>query len=123
MLSELWINNIAIIKTENIAFSAPFTVLTGETGAGKSIIIDAIELALGARADKELVRHGEEKASAAAVFTDGNIAYTCAFNRVPRYIKNTVIKTDSAFPFTVDAHDKVVFTVVILFFIKLWQKR
>ena len=48
MLSELWINNIAIIKTENIAFSAPFTVLTGETGAGKSIILDAIELALGA---------------------------------------------------------------------------
>ena len=70
MLSELWINNIAIIKTENIAFSAPFTVLTGETGAGKSIILDAIELALGARADKELVRHGEEKASVAAVFTD-----------------------------------------------------
>ncbi len=51
-------------------FSAPFTVLTGETGAGKSIILDAIELALGARADKELVRHGEEKASVAAVFTD-----------------------------------------------------
>ena len=70
MLSELWINNIAIIKTENIAFSAPFTVLTGETGAGKSIILDAIELALGARADKELVRHGEEKASVVAVFTD-----------------------------------------------------
>lgn len=70
MLSELWINNIAIIKTENIAFSAPFTVLTGETGAGKSIILDAIELALGARADKELVRHGEEKASVTAVFTD-----------------------------------------------------
>lgn len=70
MLSELWINNIAIIKTENIAFSAPFTVLTGETGAGKSIILDAIELALGARADKELVRHGEEKAYVIAVFTD-----------------------------------------------------
>ena len=70
MLSELWINNIAIIKTENIAFSAPFTVLTGETGAGKSIILDAIELALGARADKELIRHGEEKASVTAVFTD-----------------------------------------------------
>ncbi|MGM9663972.1 MAG: DNA repair protein RecN [Eubacteriales bacterium] len=70
MLSELWINNIAIIKTENIAFSAPFTVLTGETGAGKSIILDAIELALGARADKELVRHGEEKASVVTVFTD-----------------------------------------------------
>lgn len=69
MLSELVIRNIAIIQSETVSFSDPYTVLTGETGAGKSIILDALELALGSRADRELVRHGEEKASVCAIFT------------------------------------------------------
>ena len=59
MLAELFISNIAIIKNECICPSASLTVLTGETGAGKSIIIDSVGLIMGERAYKELLRTGE----------------------------------------------------------------
>ena len=63
MLLGLDIKNIALIEKLNIEVKEGMTVLTGETGAGKSIIIDAVNLLLGARSNKNLVRYGEEKAS------------------------------------------------------------
>lgn len=69
MLRELTIQNIAIVRRESIRFSRGFSVITGETGAGKSIIIDAISLIMGERASRELVRSGETKASVTAQFT------------------------------------------------------
>lgn len=70
MLSSLHIENIAVIKCIDIDFSRGFNVLTGETGAGKSIIIDSINLIMGARADNDLIRSGEERAYVCALFTD-----------------------------------------------------
>ena len=70
MLKELCIENIAIVKNERIEFDRGFSVLTGETGAGKSIVIDSIGLIMGARSSKELVRSGERGASVTALFTD-----------------------------------------------------
>ena len=70
MLHTLHIENIAVIKQIDIEFSNGFMVISGETGAGKSIIIDSINLILGAKADKELIRHGENTATVSALFTD-----------------------------------------------------
>jgi len=69
VLSELFINNIAVIERASIDLEPGFTVLTGETGAGKSMIIDAIHAVLGERTSKELVRTGESSASVSAMFT------------------------------------------------------
>ena len=63
MIVELTVENLAIIERSHITLGPGFTVLTGETGAGKSLLIDAIELALGERADAELVRTGAPRAS------------------------------------------------------------
>ncbi|PKG25672.1 DNA repair protein RecN [Niallia nealsonii] len=68
MLSELSIKNFAIIDSLSISFQKGLTVLTGETGAGKSIIIDAINLLVGGRGSSEFVRHGEEKAEIEGLF-------------------------------------------------------
>ena len=70
MLQMLHIENIAVIKSIDLEFSNGFMVISGETGAGKSIIIDSINLILGAKADKELIRHGESSATVSALFTD-----------------------------------------------------
>ena len=70
MLSLLHIENIAVIECADIAFDAGFNVLTGETGAGKSIVIDAISAILGERAYRDMIRTGANKASVRAVFTD-----------------------------------------------------
>lgn len=69
MIVQLYISNIAVIEKASIDFSKGFTVLTGETGAGKSIIIDAIYAVLGERTSKELIRTGAEQASVAALFS------------------------------------------------------
>ncbi len=69
MLQDLHIENIAVIERADISFAPGFNVLTGETGAGKSIVIDALQAVLGARTSRELVRTGAEKALASAVFT------------------------------------------------------
>ncbi len=69
MLLSLHIENLAVIKNINIDFTPGFMVLTGETGAGKSIIIDSIGLLLGAKADKELIRTGEGSAMVSGVFS------------------------------------------------------
>ena len=70
MLSLLHIENIAVIECSDISFDRGFNVLTGETGAGKSIIIDAISAILGERAYRDMIRTGTNKASVRAVFTD-----------------------------------------------------
>ena len=70
MLSLLHIENIAVIEQSDISFDRGFNVLTGETGAGKSIVIDAISAILGERAYRDMIRTGADKASVRAVFTD-----------------------------------------------------
>ncbi len=69
MLSLLHIENIAIIESADICFDSGFNVLTGETGAGKSIVIDAISAVLGERTSRELIRTGAKSALVTAVFT------------------------------------------------------
>ena len=74
MLNSLSIKNIAVIDNLEINLKKGFNILTGETGAGKSIIIDSINMILGMRADRELVRHGAEYAFVQAVFdADGRV--------------------------------------------------
>ncbi|MCW5696762.1 MAG: DNA repair protein RecN [Bauldia sp.] len=68
MLSALAIRDIVLIETLDLVFERGLTVLTGETGAGKSILLDALSLALGARGDGALVRHGAEQGQVTAVF-------------------------------------------------------
>lgn len=70
MLSELYIKNLAVIEKTNIYFEPGLMVFTGETGAGKSIVIDAINAILGQRTSKDIVRTGEDKAVINAVFTE-----------------------------------------------------
>ena len=70
MLQSLHIENAAVIKTLDIDIADGFSVLTGETGAGKSIIIDSINMLSGNRVSRELIRTGEEKAVVSAVFAD-----------------------------------------------------
>lgn len=69
MLNLLHIENIAVIESADISFDSGFNVLTGETGAGKSIVIDAISAILGERAYRDMIRTGTSKASVRAVFT------------------------------------------------------
>ena len=70
MLSLLHIENIAVIECADITFDSGFNILTGETGAGKSIVIDAISAILGERAYRDMIRTGTNKASVRAVFTN-----------------------------------------------------
>ncbi|CAF26356.1 DNA repair protein RecN [Bartonella quintana] len=68
MLIQLSIHNIVLIETLDIHFTSGLSVLTGETGAGKSILLDALSLALGGRGDASLVRHGATQGQVTAVF-------------------------------------------------------
>lgn len=72
MLSSIHIENVAVIKKLDVDFEKGFSVLTGETGAGKSILIDSLGMLLGAKTERELVRTGEEFATVSAVFSDIN---------------------------------------------------
>lgn len=72
MITELHVENLAIIQQARVIFRDGFTALTGETGAGKSLLIDALELCLGERADTELVRTGATKASVQLVIDLSN---------------------------------------------------
>ena len=69
MLEQLSIKNVAVIDRLEVSLKEGVSVLTGETGAGKSIIIDSINMILGSRANKELIRHGKDKAEVQAVFS------------------------------------------------------
>ncbi len=68
MLTDLKIENVAVIKKANIFFESGLNILTGETGAGKSIVIDSINAVLGERTSKDLVRNGEKGAKVTAFF-------------------------------------------------------
>ena len=72
MLKTLFIENIAVIEKTSIDFQSGLNVLTGETGAGKSIIIDAINAIMGQRTSKEIIRTGEKSAFVSAQFEDVN---------------------------------------------------
>lgn len=93
MLNLLHIENIAVIESADISFGTGFNVLTGETGAGKSIVIDAISAILGERAYRDMIRTGEEKASVRAVFSQ--VAPLDWFNENGvTYDRETVIQRD-----------------------------
>ena len=68
MLRELAIRNLAVVEEARVVFGPGLNVLTGETGAGKSIVIDALLLVRGARAQPDLIRTGAESASVEALF-------------------------------------------------------
>ena len=68
MLQSLHVKNFAIIDETEVDFREHLNIMTGETGAGKSIIIDSLNLVLGERADKELVRTGTSKARVEGIF-------------------------------------------------------
>ncbi len=75
MLLELSIQNLALIEQLRLNFHQGFSCLTGETGAGKSILLDALGLSLGERADTSLVRHGKNRADVTATFDLSNLAH------------------------------------------------
>ncbi|NCW57796.1 MAG: hypothetical protein EBV65_09010 [Gammaproteobacteria bacterium] len=68
MLSHLHIRDFAIIESIELDLREGLTVLTGETGAGKSILVDALQLAIGGRAGAEVIRHGADRAEITATF-------------------------------------------------------
>ena len=72
MLESLSIKNIALIEKQTVEFKKGLNVLSGETGAGKSLIIDSLSLLLGEKADKHLISKGQTQASVEAVFTSLN---------------------------------------------------
>ena len=82
MLNELHIENIAVIERADIAFGAGLNILTGETGAGKSILVDSLHAVLGGRVSRELVRSGAEKAVVCATFDPQPAAQWCAENEI-----------------------------------------
>lgn len=94
MLKYLHIENIAVIERSDIEFKEGFNVLTGETGAGKSIVIDAINAVLGERASKDLIRTGCERAEVSALFgeiSDSNLKKIAEFDIFPDEDGNILI--------------------------------
>lgn len=98
MLTSLHIENIAIIEKSDIEFEAGFNILTGETGAGKSIIIDSINAILGERTPRDLIRTGADSALVSAVFEEldedfsewlSELGYECADGSLILYRKIT----------------------------------
>src|SRR5438067_13922420 len=73
MLVELSVENYAVIDHVTVEFAPGLNLLTGETGAGKSILIDALSLLLGERSSADSIRHGAEKATVTGVFNAGNV--------------------------------------------------
>ena len=69
MLSKLTIKNVALIDSAEIEFCAGLNVLSGETGAGKSVILDSVNFVLGAKADKTMIRYGETECMVKAEFS------------------------------------------------------
>ncbi len=82
MLIQLHIENVAVIEDANIDFSEGFNVLTGETGAGKSIIIDSINAVTGEKTSKDIIRSGTSKAKITAVFCDISNNVVNALNEI-----------------------------------------
>ena len=82
MLKSLFIENIAVIEKASVEFAGGLSVLTGETGAGKSIMIDALNAVLGNRTSRELVRTGAERAVVTAAFESDRAADWCRENEI-----------------------------------------
>ena len=93
MLRLLHIENIAVIERADILFERGFNVMTGETGAGKSIVIDAISAILGERAYRDMIRTGTQKAAVRAIFEDVAESNWFADNDVP-YAPETTIQRE-----------------------------
>ena len=70
MLSEIFIQNLAVIEKANICFTMGLNIFTGETGAGKSIVVDSINAVLGQRVSRDVIRTGADKAVIMGVFRD-----------------------------------------------------
>ncbi len=87
MLKELFIRDFIIVESLDLSFESGFTVFTGETGAGKSILIDALGLILGARADTDVVRNGATRAEMSATFDISTSAF--------QWLTDQSIDTDS----------------------------
>lgn len=81
MLRSLDIKNLALIDDSRLRFGTGLIVLSGETGAGKSVIVTALSLALGGRAEREFIRHGTDTAEVSAVFEDPSSSTRTAVNR------------------------------------------
>lgn len=90
MLRLLHIENIAVIERADILFERGFNVMTGETGAGKSIVIDAISAILGERAYRDMIRTGTQKAAVRAIFEDVSESKWFADNDVPVAPETTI---------------------------------
>lgn len=86
MLKELYIKNVAVIEEVRVSFEEGFNVLTGETGAGKSILIDSINMAIGNRTSKDLVRSGCDKAVVSVCFS--------ANDRINSFLEENGIEVD-----------------------------
>ena len=89
MLTNLTISNIVLIDKLNLEFGTGLNILTGETGAGKSILMDALTLALGGRADTGLIRHGCTTATVGAEFD-------CVNDNILRLLDEAGIECDGA---------------------------
>lgn len=96
MLQDLSIRNVAIIEDISVSFTDHMTVLTGETGAGKSIILDALALLLGARANQDIIRHGTEKASIEGLFqvADDSPIWTILYSHGLEVTDELIIRRD-----------------------------
>ena len=79
MITSLYIKNVAVIKELNTDFHTGFSVLTGETGAGKSVIMDCIGILIGVRSIKGRIRHGEREAVIRASFRCFFASFFCRF--------------------------------------------
>lgn len=88
MLKKLTVNNFAIIEDLTVEFNQGMTVLTGETGAGKSLIIDTIQLLLGGRADTDMIRFGQSQAAIIGLFS-------CTNKKLIEYVQSIGISMDS----------------------------
>lgn len=93
MLVELRVENLAVIERSDARFGARFNAITGETGAGKSVLLSALGLALGARADPDLVRRGAERALASAVFEDPPAAVAATCRALGVAVEETLVLT------------------------------
>ena len=94
MLSRLTVSNLAIVEKAEADFAPGLNVLTGETGAGKSVLMGALELVLGGRADTGVVRDGEKEAKVEAEFTFGSSAASDACAAVKAILDDVGIDFD-----------------------------
>ena len=96
MLRHLHIENYALIDRLDLEFRAGFNVLTGETGSGKSIVVDAVVLLLGGKASGELIRSGAERAQITGVFSAASPAASSRWTRLRKLLAESGIALDES---------------------------